>query len=124
MVEDDADSRELLTELLAGELPEARVESVTSAEDALLRTQSEPPLDAVITDQTLPGLTGSELATRVKALPSPPVVVLVTGHAYVEGAEACDAVLAKPLDIDRLSSTIRTLWREAEEAAQQAQPGA
>jgi CheY-like chemotaxis protein len=123
VVEDDADSRELLTELLAGELPEAGVEAVVSAEEALLRADAGAPLDAVVTDQTLPGLTGAELATRLKARPSPPVVVLVTGHSHVEGAEACDAMLAKPLDIDRLSSTIRELWRQRE-AAEQPQPQA
>lgn len=109
IVEDDPDSRELLTELLAAELPEAEVSSVVSAEDALRFIEGRH-VDAVVTDHTLPGMSGVDLAVRLGARDPRPGLILVSGHSTVEGSERFDAMIGKPLDIAQLSSTLRQLF--------------
>lgn len=109
LVEDDGDSRELLAELLEAEF------DVSTAPDGLAGLaafESEHP-DVVVTDESLPGMLGTELATRVKALEPRARVILVSGYTQVQGAEHCDVVLRKPIDVERLSATVGRLGNEA-----------
>ncbi|NVJ21086.1 MULTISPECIES: response regulator [Myxococcus] len=109
LVEDDGDSRELLAELLEFEF------DVVTASDGLAGLkafESELP-DVVVTDESLPGLHGTELARRVKARAPRTRVILVSGYTQVDGAEHCDLVLRKPIDVERLSSSVSQLGEEA-----------
>ncbi|MCP3169444.1 response regulator [Myxococcus qinghaiensis] len=109
LVEDDGDSRELLAELLEFEF------DVVTASDGLAGLkafESELP-DVVVTDESLPGLHGTELARRVKARAPRTRVILVSGYTQVDGAEHCDLVLRKPIDVERLSSSVSRLGEEA-----------
>lgn len=102
LVEDDGDSRELLAEILESDF------DVTTAPDGLAGLaafEADAP-DVLVTDESLPGLCGTALAQRVKALRPEARVVLVSGYAEVEGAEYCDVVLRKPVDIARLSAAL------------------
>ncbi|MFY2561305.1 response regulator [Corallococcus terminator] len=113
LVEDDGDSRELLAELLEFEF------DVVTAADGLagLRAfESELP-DVVVTDESLPGLHGTELARRVKARAPHTRIILVSGYTHVDGAEHCDLVLRKPIDVERLSSAVGRLGDEARHGA-------
>ncbi|NTX01096.1 MULTISPECIES: response regulator [unclassified Myxococcus] len=109
LVEDDGDSRELLAELLEFEF------DVVTAHDGLagLRAFESTLPDVVVTDESLPGLCGTELARRVKARAPRTRVILVSGYTQVDGAEHCDLVLRKPIDVERLSSAVGSLGDEA-----------
>jgi CheY-like chemotaxis protein len=59
----------------------------------------------VITDQTMPRLSGTEFARRIAALPKPPPVILCTGYGHDPATtDPVDiaAVLAKPFEIPEL----------------------
>jgi CheY-like chemotaxis protein len=61
--------------------------------------------DAVITDQGMPGLTGMEIAARVKALQPKIPVLLLTGwgtDALRQTPSCVDRVLSKPIGTDEL----------------------
>jgi DNA-binding response OmpR family regulator len=109
LVEDDGDSRELLAELLEAEF------DVRTAPDGIAGLQAfeaEHP-DVVVTDESLPGMLGTELAQRVKEREPRARVILVSGYTQVQGAEHCDVVLRKPIDVDRLCAAVGTLGEEA-----------
>jgi signal transduction histidine kinase/ActR/RegA family two-component response regulator len=97
LIEDEAMNREVVGEILAH--AGHRVVVAESSSDGLARFASER-FDAVITDQGMPGLTGMEIAARVKALrPETPVLLLTGWAADVLGhVPACvDRVLPKPI---------------------------
>ncbi|MCP3098630.1 response regulator [Myxococcus sp. K15C18031901] len=109
LVEDDGDSRELLAELL-----EFEFEVVTAADGlaGFRAFESERP-DVVVTDESLPGLSGTELARKVKAQAPHTRIILVSGYTQVPGAELCDLMLRKPLDVERLSREVGRLGEVA-----------
>jgi len=79
--------------------------------------------DLVLTDQTMPGMTGLDLARACRALPAPMPVVLYTGYADGAPRGALDAagvaaLVHKPVDPGALFDTLRSLldpsrWRAA-----------
>lgn len=107
IVDDDRDARELIGSVLA----EAgyTVEVAKDGFDAINKLEAVRP-DLVLTDLRMPGLTGVDLAQRIRALGDVPVI-LSTGaetHDLVTGAEAYGAVacLTKPINLDELLWTI------------------
>ncbi|MFP2961687.1 response regulator [Myxococcus sp. 1LA] len=109
LVEDDGDSRELLAELLESEFD---VRTATDGVDGLKVFEAEHP-DVVVTDESLPGMNGTELAQKVKEREPRARVILVSGYTQVQGAEHCDVVLRKPIDVERLSAAVGRLGDEA-----------
>jgi DNA-binding NtrC family response regulator len=109
LVEDDGDSRELLAEILESEF------DVRTAPDGLagLAAFEEEHPDVIVTDESLPGLCGTALAQKVKERDPDTRVILVSGYAQVAGAEHCDVVLRKPIDVDRLSQAVGDLGEAA-----------
>jgi CheY-like chemotaxis protein len=112
VVDDEPDVARLLERLLVGR--GYRVTSFTSSEEALSAFRSEPEsFHAVITDHTMPRLTGVDLARKVKSLRADIPVILTTG--YGDGISAApagsdvDAVAGKPLDAAGLTETLRRL---------------
>ncbi|MGP9820210.1 PAS domain S-box protein [Salinarimonas sp. NSM] len=75
-----------------------------SGADALAILDAGTPIDVVLTDQAMPGMTGLQLAQAVRARRPRLPLVLATGYAELpEGAEAAvDARLAKPFGQDEL----------------------
>ena len=79
------------------------------------RRASEEDGGLSLHDPGVPGITPllgdpqPELARPVKQRSPEVGVVLVTGYGRVPGAEACDAVLGKPVDVDVLTRTVRSL---------------
>lgn len=106
LVEDDPDSRELLAEVLA---IDHEVVTAADGQEGLVTFVRERP-EVVVTDETLPGLKGSELARRVRGLRPETRILLVSGHATVPGSEACDLVLRKPLDVEDLLNALDGLF--------------
>ena len=117
VVEDYADSRQMLTLLLEsmgyGVLPAANgKEALTAA--------ANNSIDLVLTDFNLPDMIGPAVVRYVRELdsqrPYVPVVMLTAfdGDEYrVLAAEAgCNAFLTKPPDFDILTATIERLLQE------------
>lgn len=105
IVEDDPDSRELL-----GELLEERFEVTTASDgqEGLATFRRDRP-DVMVTDQCLPDMEGTTLARDLKALFPSASVVLLSGHGRIEHTEACDAVLSKPVDLEKLTAAIEAV---------------
>lgn len=106
IVDDEQDARELIASVLA----EAgyQVEQAKDGLEAINKLSAVRP-DLVLTDLRMPGLTGVDLAQRIRGLP----VILMTGtetHDLCTGAEAYGAVacLTKPINLDELLWTIDT----------------
>jgi DNA-binding NtrC family response regulator len=103
VVEDDPDTRELLAELLTRQF---EVATAADAEEALAIFTRDRP-DAVVTDETLPGQSGSELALEVKRLAPSCFVVLVSGYARETlDCGASDLVLEKPIRVEHLIAVL------------------
>ena len=106
VVEDNPDLRETLSLLLEAE--GRHVEAVASAEDAL-RAFTAQAFDVVFTDVKLPGMSGLELATRLRATEPPPWIVISSG-ASVPELSAEDArrtrFLGKPFAMETLDALL------------------
>jgi len=89
ILNDEADELLLLRQALIRDFPGIAVLEYTDAEAALakLRTQE---VDAVITDNRMPAMTGLEFVARFRAENALTVVIMLTGSAEKE-AEAIDA---------------------------------
>lgn len=116
-MEDDPDNRETLRILL-----EQQGYSVTTAEDGLqgLELLEASSSQVALIDIGLPGMSGHELARKIRELPrgSEMFLVALTGYGQKSDREASDragfdAHLVKPLDPERLTSV---LARAAERA--------
>ena len=106
-VDDDEDSRVMLTTLLKLALIEAK--AVGTAEQALSLMQTEP-FDLCLLDSRLPDLDGFELCRRMRALDAHKPILFFSGAAYEadkqKGIEAgANAYLVKP-DLAGLIGTI------------------
>jgi DNA-binding NtrC family response regulator len=109
LIEDDGDSRELLAEILEADF---EVRTAGDGLAGLAAFEADQP-DVIVTDESLPGICGTALAQRVKALHPEARVILVSGYAQVEGAEFCDVVLRKPIDVERLAAAVESLGEAA-----------
>ncbi|HEY8245359.1 MAG TPA: PAS domain S-box protein, partial [Casimicrobiaceae bacterium] len=86
---------------------------------ALAALRADPQaVDLVLSDQTMPGMTGLDLARACRDVPGAPRVVLYTGYAEKVSRGALDAsgvvaLVRKPIDPPALFATLRTHLREA-----------
>lgn len=94
-----------------------KILKATSAESALKLLESlEEPVDLILTDDSMPGLTGVEFAKLLKSRSvlehSIPVVVMTGNDRHEPQAEldamAVHAFLRKPLDAENLNEVIRS----------------
>jgi CheY-like chemotaxis protein len=105
VVEDNADSRQLVCELLSllGHAPQG----VDSAEEALplLRDQS---FEVLFTDFRLPGMNGLELARTAKREQPQLRIIFASGYGEaIEGMQDLDClVLGKPYNLSRLQDAL------------------
>ena len=68
----------------------------------------------LITDMTMPKMTGEKLAAEVRKIPLSIPIILCTGFSRNVNAETCskagiDAILMKPFNLHDLSTTVRKL---------------
>jgi signal transduction histidine kinase/DNA-binding response OmpR family regulator len=92
---------------------------VTSFSDPLeaFKSFEEAPenYDMIITDQTMPNLTGDKLSEKIFAINSEFPVILCTGYSSIMTKEKAYALgirafLAKPIEMNELASTIRGIF--------------
>lgn len=109
IVDDELFFRKLYRDLLLEE--GYRVEVCDNGDDAIVLLQQRQ-IDLVLTDMVMPGKNGLEVLRAARALPNPPDVILVTGHASLESA--IDALkngardyLVKPFNPDELKHVVR-----------------
>lgn len=103
IAEDEADIRELLSELLAMDIENVEVDAREDGPSALRAIAAKPP-DVIITDYKMPGMTGLEFLAQARIqAPSVPAI-LITAYPDVEIAlkainEArVQSFLQKPID--------------------------
>jgi CheY-like chemotaxis protein len=118
IVEDNADTRQVLGEYLTALFPEVRVLMTESGETGLELARRTRP-SVVVLDLHLRGITGFEFAERLREIPATtgvPIVAL-TGDMRPDTmlrAEAAGfvAFLRKPAAIDRLETVLRPLLED------------
>lgn len=112
VVDDDPDTRESLAMLL-GDYGYS-VRTAGDGPTALAAVEARAPM-CVLLDLGLPGMSGIELARRIRESQEPNIVIIsLTGWANTERQEQAesagvDFVLAKPLDLERFSRLLPPL---------------
>jgi DNA-binding NtrC family response regulator len=109
IVDDDAGQRSLLDSFLRGQGFETLV--VDSGERALEALRSQP-VNMMISDVRMPGMTGLETLRRARQEHAVLPVLLVTAYADIRDAvgamrDGALNYLAKPIDLDELLATVR-----------------
>lgn len=100
IVDDEAGAREVLAELL--QAPNRSIE-VRDTPQAALEFLQQNPVDLAFVDLMMPGMSGTELAGKIKQQYPRAHVVICTGHlaeapADVAHVKQVDRILQKPLD--------------------------
>jgi len=114
LVEDEEELAAAVAEMLSS--LGYRVVAQTSGVDALDTFRSAPDeFDLVITDQTMPGITGKELAAEIVRIRPDIPIVLCTGFSdavTTEGAKGIGIreLVMKPLMLQDLSAMIRRVF--------------
>jgi len=97
-----------------------QVTTVTSSlEAAELFEESPEQFDLVITDYTMPGLTGTALAERITAARPGTPIIMCTGYSsdHITESRLCEvgirALVQKPLRSDEITGVIRQVLDEA-----------
>lgn len=118
VVEDDAPVRALVQSVLASE--GYRVVAAASAGDALvIAADPSEPVALLVADMGLPGMTGLELATRLRAAGRPLAVLILSGAGEPPGLRGLGepiAFLDKPLLPGSLVAAVRALLARARHA--------
>jgi len=91
------------------------VETVLSPTEALQQFSSNPNyFDLIITDMTMPQMSGAALSKKIKEIRNNIPVILCTGYSdliYEDNAEemGLNAYIMKPIRIKEIAKTIRTV---------------
>jgi len=90
-----------------------RATVATSCTVALGMLGDEPRIDLVITDQVMPGISGLELARRIRQIRPDLPIVLATGYSDLtqRRLEPGVAILHKPYLLEKLAATISHAMR-------------
>ncbi|HEY7783261.1 MAG TPA: HD domain-containing phosphohydrolase [Pyrinomonadaceae bacterium] len=108
VVDDDTDIADLLTELLESDY---ECHSANSAETALAQLK-ESRFELVLSDITMPGMSGLEMIPQVKRLNPDTVVVMISGMQTVESAIGALRLgafdyLMKPFDLRQVEAVVK-----------------
>ena len=116
LVEDDPRLRRMLVRLLGDE--RHVVDEVGTGEDGLEIALGPHGIDAIILDIGLPGISGLEVARRIRAAGSQVPILMLTARDTVgdrvTGLDSgADDYLVKPFAFEELSARIRALGRRS-----------
>ncbi|MGH9970105.1 MAG: HD domain-containing phosphohydrolase [Pyrinomonadaceae bacterium] len=108
IVDDEPEITEILADLLSSE---HNCQTADSAEDALERL-TENDFQLVISDITMPGMSGLEMLPRVKSISPNTVVVMISGMQTVESAIGALRLgafdyLMKPFDLRQVEAVVK-----------------
>lgn len=89
-----------------------------------LRSAGDPAIDVIVLDRMLPGISGTEVLSRIRAagLLKPVIILSALGHSQqrIDGLNAgADDYLAKPFEPDELLARLRALHRRTTAQARQ-----
>lgn len=102
------DERPILKLIATVLRPEHSVITAESAIEALAIFESYPDrIDLILTDVTMPGMTGLELVTRLEATHTRRFPVLFITGATEYPIDPCRAVLSKPFSPSALKDAVR-----------------
>ena len=113
---DDAADNLFLLESLLGEVDNYKIHLAENGEEALAVIHKSPP-DVILLDIMMPGLSGYDVARRVRENPELPYIpiLMLTAHeqsSLVKGLDAgADDFLRKPFDVDELLARVRSMVR-------------
>ncbi|AVO48702.1 response regulator [Melaminivora suipulveris] len=113
-VEDNAELRDTIAMLM--EAPSRTIVACANAEQALDHEARQGPFDLVVTDVSLPGMSGTELSRTLLARDAQRRIVLCSGYA-LQGEEAQGPrvqVLHKPFDIEALEDLLDAVQAEVQ----------
>jgi DNA-binding NtrC family response regulator len=108
VVDDDDVIRETLLELLEGNY---QCQVASTAEEALQKLAAQP-FDVVLTDVSLPGLSGRELLEKVRELYPETPVIIVSGLSDQEQAHSLKGLgafdyLLKPFRLEMVEESVK-----------------
>jgi CheY-like chemotaxis protein len=120
VIDDDDLTRDIVSLLLNG--AGYAVETAYSGDTALLHLQTAPQLpEVVLADLQMPGITGTDLARRLRALCGPATTLLAMSASAPDDQSATefDGLLLKPFTVERFAAAIagRTPRMEEEPSA-------
>ncbi len=108
MVVDDHPTNRILAATLLRKQGWTVVEA-ENGEQALTRAGQDPQLRLILLDISMPGISGEETCTRLRAADTSPArhIIAYTAHAFPEDIERLltsgfDSVLVKPINLQRL----------------------
>ena len=90
------------------------VVEASSAEDALHLIQTGTRPDLLVTDHLMPGMSGADLARKVRDLRPDLPILLVSGYAEVDGIAPDLPRLTKPFRITELEGRVSTLMADTD----------
>ena len=125
LVDDDAVSLELMALLLAHEGHQVvRANNAGTALELLSSDKSGPP-DVLLVDLQMPGVSGGQLAEKVRAMGSPGPLLLAMSASEVKRQQllAFDGFLLKPLAVDDLRRALTPQKRGRKPGVRVAHPG-
>ncbi len=97
-----------------------------SGDEALVIFQRHPEIDLVLTDEVMPGPSGSELAEQVRRLRPTATVALVSGYADLHASPHVAAALprlTKPFTLAQLAGFLEELGRNGPKRGEQVPTG-
>jgi len=109
IVDDEIEITEILADLLSEEFECLKA---ASAEDALARLSDEGEFQLVISDITMPGMSGLDMIPHVKEFSPQTVVVMISGMQTVESAIGALRLgafdyLMKPFDLRQVEAVVK-----------------
>jgi CheY-like chemotaxis protein len=116
IIDDELQLLETLVEILEG--LGYQVFPFVNASDAMYAFEQNPSgYDLVITDQTMPHITGTVLASRITHTRKDIPIILMTGYDQLEDPEKIESlgirsVLLKPFKKNALGETLRNIFKK------------
>jgi CheY-like chemotaxis protein len=106
VVEDDLDTRDLLSELL--EIHGHEIATAGESQEALSVLSKQPDIDLLITDVSLPGMSGIELASAAKSLQPQIGILVCSGYGEQQFDSLPFAVewVQKPIEMESFIAAV------------------